>query len=99
MAITAAKRIQAGTRASKATKHWRLAKATENIAELIVEMRGLVFQTVRRKANGLADYLANHGVDNQEKILDNCWQEVDCPILKVTCAQLAEKDLIQADQT
>eukprot|EP00253_Pinus_taeda_P007373 PITA_07373 len=59
LVISVAKKIQGGTQACKATRHWRLAKVTENIAQLIGEMKGLVFQTVRRKANGLADYLAN----------------------------------------
>eukprot|EP00253_Pinus_taeda_P019464 PITA_19464 len=99
LAISAAKRLQAGTKASKATKHWRLAKATESIAEMIVEMRGIVFQSVRRKANGLGDFLANHRADNPNIITNSYWQEVECPILKVTCAQLVEKDTNQADPT
>lgn len=98
LAIMAAKRLQAGTSISKATRHWRLPKATESIAELIKEMGGLVFQVVRRKANGLADFLANHGADNPTIIMDRCWQEIVCPIIKVTCEQLAEKDLPQASQ-
>eukprot|EP00253_Pinus_taeda_P012787 PITA_12787 len=99
LAISAAKRLQAGTRASKVTKHWRLAKATESIAELIANLRGIVFQSIRRKANGLADFLANHGADTPHLIMNSCWQDVNCPTLKVTCAQLAKKDKIQADSS
>eukprot|EP00253_Pinus_taeda_P022158 PITA_22158 len=99
LAISAAKRLQAGTHTSKVTKHWRLAKATESIAELLADLRGIVFQTIRRKANGLVDFLANHGADTPHLITNSCWQDVNCPILKVTCAQLAEKDTIQADSS
>lgn len=45
LVITTAKRIQGGTKAVRATKHWRLAKVMENIAELMAGMKGLVFQT------------------------------------------------------
>eukprot|EP00253_Pinus_taeda_P017898 PITA_17898 len=99
LAISAAKRLQAGTQTSKVTKHWRLAKATENIAELIADLRGIVFQSIRRKANGLADFLANHGADTPHLITNSCWQDVDCPTLKMKCAQLAEKDNIHVDSS
>eukprot|EP00253_Pinus_taeda_P014528 PITA_14528 len=93
LVISVAKKIYAGTTESRATKRWRLAKVTENIAELIVRMNGLVFQAVRRKANGLADYLANYGIDNPDEIWDSCWHQVDCPDLKEKCLQLAKQDL------
>eukprot|EP00253_Pinus_taeda_P013888 PITA_13888 len=99
LAISAAKRLQAGTQTSKVTKHWRLAKATENIAELIADLKGTVFQSIRRKANGVADFLANHGADTPHLIMNSCWQDVDCPTLKVKCAQLAEKDNIHVDSS
>eukprot|EP00253_Pinus_taeda_P022901 PITA_22901 len=99
LAISMAKCLQAGTHTSKVTKHWRLAKATESIAKLLVDLRGIFFQSVRRKANGLADFLANHGADTLHLITNSCWQDVACPILKVTCAQLAEKDSTQADSS
>eukprot|EP00253_Pinus_taeda_P028075 PITA_28075 len=99
LAISAAKRLQAGTQTSKVNKHWRLAKATESIAELIADLRGIVFQSIRRKANGLADFLANHGADTPHLIMNSCWQDVNFQTLKVTCAQLAEKDNIQADSS
>jgi len=93
LVISVAKKIQGGTQACKATRHWRLAKVTKNIAQLIGEMKGLVFQTVRRKANGLADYLANYNIDNQDRGWDSCWQQVDSPSLKERCSQLAREDL------
>lgn len=94
----AAKRLQTGTNINKATKHWKLAKATENIAELVTGMKGLIFQTIRRKANGIADHLANCGADNPNIAMDRGWWEMDDPIIREACKQLAEKDLIQATQ-
>ena len=96
LVISTAKRIQAGSNVSKVIKQWRLSKVTENIAELLNGMRGIVFQLVRRKANSLADHLANWGVDNPNFVWDRCWQEVDCPMLKASCTQLAAKDLEEA---
>ena len=55
VAITAARKIYRGTPASKVTRHWRLAKVIDNIAKLLGEMKGLTFQSVRRKANTVAD--------------------------------------------
>lgn len=97
LVIATAKRIQGGTKANKATKHWRLAKVTENIVELMAGMKGLIFHAVRCKANGLADYLANCCMDNHDRGWDNCWEEVDCPNLKARCAQLAQQDLNETD--
>eukprot|EP00253_Pinus_taeda_P028466 PITA_28466 len=99
LAISAAKRIQAGTQTSKVTKHWRLAKATESIAELIGDLKGTVFQSIRRKANGITDFLANHGADTPHLITNSCWQDVNCPTLKVKCEQLAEKDNFHVDSS
>eukprot|EP00253_Pinus_taeda_P012272 PITA_12272 len=98
LVISTAQKLQRGTKANKATKHWRLAKVTESIAELMEGMQGLVFQAVRRRANGLVDYLANCGVDSQERGWDNCWEEVNCPILKNRCIQLAQQDLYNTDR-
>eukprot|EP00253_Pinus_taeda_P025596 PITA_25596 len=98
LVISVAKKIYAGTKVSRVTKHWILTKVTENIVELMVGMNGLVFQAVRRKANGLADYLANYGLDNPDEIWDSCWHQVDCPGLKERCLQLAIQDLDNANR-
>lgn len=93
LVISVAKKIHGGTKASRATKHWRLAKVMKNIVELVISMNGLVFQVVRRKANGLVDYLANYGIDKKDEEWHNCWQQVDCPDLKARCLQLEKQDL------
>ena len=65
---------------------------------LIEEIRGLVFQSIRRSANSLADHMVNYGVDNLDIKWDTCWQEVTCPSLKEACNQLAAKDLAAEGQ-
>jgi len=67
LVISVAKKIQGGTNQSRTTKHWRLAKVTENIAGLMVGMNGLVFQAVRRQANELVDYLANYALTTRTR--------------------------------
>ncbi|MCY6488026.1 hypothetical protein, partial [Actinobacillus pleuropneumoniae] len=61
-------------------------------------MKGLTFQTVRRKVNGLANHLANFGADNPNIVMNRCWHEIDNPIIKKTCEQMAATDLIHATQ-
>jgi len=39
LAIIAARKLYAGAKASKVTKHWRLAKVTKNIAEHLGELK------------------------------------------------------------
>lgn len=62
--ITAARRMYEGVKASKVTQQWRLAKVTESIAEHFLWLNRLIFQAVRRKANTVADHLANYGIEN-----------------------------------
>eukprot|EP00253_Pinus_taeda_P019962 PITA_19962 len=64
LVITTVQKLQRGIRANKVIKHWRLAKVTENIEELLRGLQGTVFQAIRRRANKVADYLANCGVDS-----------------------------------
>lgn len=98
LVISVVKKIQGGTKSSHATKHWRLAKVTENIADLVIGMNRIVLQAIKRKANRLADYLVNCGIDNKDEVWDNCWQQVDCPVLKVKCLQLAKQDSSSTNQ-
>lgn len=94
LAITAAKKMYAGTKPNKVTHHWRLAKVTERIAEQLGWLKGLVFQAIRRKANTVADHLANVGIEHLTVIWDSCWQDVNCPNLKEDCTRLSRHDLL-----
>lgn len=91
--ITAGRKLYGGAKASKVTKHWRLSKVTENIAGMLGEMKGLIFQVVRRKANMVADHLVNYGIEHPNTMWDRCWQNVDYPELKEKCTHLSRQDL------
>lgn len=57
-------------------KNCRLDKVTELIAEHLSCLDGIILQEVRRKANIVADHLANYGIDNHSTYPDTCLQEV-----------------------
>jgi len=96
--IDAASKIYTGTPASRVTKHWRLAMVTENIGKMLGEMKGLIFNSIRRKANAVADHLANHAIDHPTAPLDSCWHEVNIPQLKEECLQLLRTDTLEAER-
>eukprot|EP00253_Pinus_taeda_P006750 PITA_06750 len=98
LVITTVQKLQRGIKANKAIKHWRLAKVTESIALLLDGMQGLMFQAIQRRANKVADYLANCGVDSQGSGWDSCWEEVNCPNLKARCTQLAQNNVNPNDR-
>eukprot|EP00253_Pinus_taeda_P010319 PITA_10319 len=98
LVITTVQKLQRGIKANKAIKHWRLAKVTESIEELLRGLQGTVLHAIRRRANKVADYLANCGVDSQGSGWDSCWEEVNCQSLKDRCAQLAQQDVNTTDQ-
>ena len=89
LAIIAARRMYAGAKARKITQHWRLAKVTESIAEHLGRLNGLIFQAIHRKANTIADHLANYGIENPTIIMDNCWQDVTYPEVRNKCTLLS----------
>jgi len=60
-AITAEKRLHSVLKLSKVTKHWRLPKVTELIAEYLSCLDGIILQEVRRKENIVTNHLANCG--------------------------------------
>ena len=76
LAISTIKKIQYGTKPDKAIKHWCLAAATELIAQHLASLGGIILQAVRRKANSLADHLANYAVDNPTNALDTYWMDL-----------------------
>jgi len=94
LTVIASRRMYAGAKASKVTQHWRLAKVTENIAEHLGWLKGLVFQAVRRKANAAADHLVNFGIENPTSILDSFWQDVICSELRNKFTLLSRQDLV-----
>ena len=76
LAITTLRKIQHGMKLSKAVKHWRLVAVTEIMAQHLASLSSIILQAVRRKANALADCLANYVVDHPREIIDTCWQDI-----------------------
>lgn len=91
--ITAAKRIQNGTRPEKVTKHWRLAMITTLIVKHLSSLSSIVPQAVRWKANVLVDCLANHAVDHPMEISETFWQDVTEDELRNQCTLISRQDL------
>ena len=73
LVINAAKRISNGTGPEKVTKHWRLTRVLQRIQVHLQELHTLIFIHVRRKANKLADILANQGVSNKDSVILRRW--------------------------
>jgi len=60
--INMAKQLQQGYHLNKLTKNWRLECRVERLAEILNRFRHCDFSHVRRRANRVADKLANQGV-------------------------------------
>jgi hypothetical protein len=54
---------------------------------------------VRRSANGLADRIANEGVDNEGPELDTIWSNIPQGQFRADCTQLAAKDWDNSSST
>ena len=93
LAISAAKKIQNGTKAEKVSKHWHLAMVTGLIAQHLNSLTGVVLHAIRRKANTLVDALANHAVDHLNDAIDICWNEVTFPNLRDEFLCISRSDL------
>jgi len=72
---------------------------TDNIGKLLGEMKGLIFQAVRRNANSVANHLVNHGIDHPNTVWDSCWPHVDNQQLKGKCLQLSRLDMVTAEES
>ena len=91
LAINVTRKLQMGSKPGKVTKHWRLAKVTELIAEHLSCLDKIILHVVRRKANAVADHLANYGIDSHFTYLDTCWHEVTCNELQRKCTLLSRQ--------
>ena len=78
---------------SKVIKHWRLVAVTELIAQHLASLKGIVLQAMRRKANSLADHLANHAVDYPDDAQDMWWQDLMLGTLRDQCHVISRQEL------
>lgn len=92
LVINAAKRISNGTGPEKVTKQWRLTQVLHRIQAHLQELRTLRFIHVRRKANKLADILANQGVSCKDSAIFKRWNTMAQSNLKKLCHNQAKED-------
>eukprot|EP00253_Pinus_taeda_P001588 PITA_01588 len=91
--IAIAKRIQAGAKAVKVAKSWRLLSRLEALEEKLHTSHNLCFHHVRRTTNQVADRLANQGVSQSIPYFSGSLDTVEDAQLKQDCISLVQKDL------
>lgn len=92
--INSVKRISWGMEPEKVSKHWRLIQVFQRIQ---LHLRGLLtvsFNHVRRKANKLADLLANQGVNYTTNKVAMGWQGLPQNGLKEQCCYQVDEDMM-----
>ena len=91
LVINSVKRISSGTKPKKASSNWRLIQVFQRIQIHLQRLRTVSFAHVRRKANKLADLLANQGVIYIDNMVVMNWQEVPRNRLKTECQHQANE--------
>jgi hypothetical protein len=92
LVINTVRRLQNGTRVGKIQRHWRLAHSLQKIQEHLQTGITVELRWVRRSTNGLADRIANEGVDKEGPELDTIWSNILNGQFRTDCIQLATKD-------
>jgi ribonuclease HI len=99
LVINTVRKLQNGTRMGKIQRHWRLAHLLQKIQEHLRTGITVELRWVRRSANGLADRIANEGVDNEGPELDTIWSNIPQGQFRTDCTQLAAKDYDNSSST
>jgi ribonuclease HI len=97
LVINTVRKLQNGTRMGKIQRHWRLAHSLQKIQEHLQTGITVELRWVRRSANGLADRIANEGVDKEGPELDTIWSNIPNGQFRTDCTQLAAKDYDNAE--
>ena len=93
LVINAAKKICNGTKTRKVSKHWRLSQVFQHIHSQLRTLRTISFVHVQRKANMLADCLANEGVLCKENYIRYDWDSTPSIKLCDDYQQQVAKDM------
>jgi len=88
----ATKKICNGSSLDKVSKQWRLSQVFHRIYTHLQAQRNVSFIHVKRKANMLADHLANEGVINKERDTRHVWEMLPPGKLLEDCLCQAAKD-------
>ena len=85
-------RIIHGTPPEKTTRSWNLLALLEELPTLLVGIRVALTSHVKRDANKVADYLANHNVNNPTTHLNATWNSLISNIVHNKCTTLSLQD-------
>jgi ribonuclease HI len=90
-------KILHGGNPQKISPSWRLAGLLEDFKNLCRSSLSIIPSHVKRKANGVADYLANEGV--QRQLESTIWdaQSLATSDIPQHCQHLADKDFLPPD--
>jgi hypothetical protein len=94
--ITAVTRLLTGTPPAEVITSWRLAATMEGISTLLPSFSGIQTSHVKRKANQLADQLANEGFKRLNTDLDKAWEETLNNTLKQDCLRINQTNLLHS---
>lgn len=92
ISINVLKKISYGTVPEGVSKQWRLIQVYQRIHKHLQCLWTVSFNHVRRRANKVADLLANQGVINSECRIKMKWQEMPPSRLKAICEAQAIED-------
>ena len=90
-------RILHGSSSTKVSTSWRLANKLKLLKQLIQNHRAINFHHVRRKANIVADLLANKGVESQNALQYSSLSQIEDNSLRRDCQNLIQKDHFSPD--
>lgn len=91
--IRAVKNISNDTSPDKVSKHWKLLQVFYCIYSHLQTLKSVRFSHVKRKANMLADRLANEGVTNRDKDSRYAWHSLPPGKLWEDCLCNATQDM------
>jgi len=74
--IMLVKKIQKGKSAETIGENWRMEAWLCSSEHILRESPAITFHHVRRKANGVADALANYAVKQEEETMESEWDDI-----------------------
>ena len=88
-----AQKILNGKHVHKVADNWRLIHSLDLLQNKLYNQPDVKIQHVRRKANALADLLANYEVEKGQEIEIELWTEKKDEVLWTKCQAIQRKDL------